>query len=180
MTSKLKVNILADGGDNAIMTSNGSGTLTLNNDALKNAPAFMVVKGSDQTISSGTFTKITSWATPLWDTDSAWSTDKWTVPTGKGGKYIFHAHVYFTSGDDQCRVEPRLYKNGSNAGGSSTGSATVRTYTNGANRDVDKGWTWIANLSASDYIEFYINHDNGDNQTLYRESWLSGHRLIGV
>ena len=33
MTSKLKVNILADSGDNAIMTSNGSGTLTLNNAA---------------------------------------------------------------------------------------------------------------------------------------------------
>ena len=102
------------------------------------------------------------------------------MPSGKAGKYIFHAHVYFTSTDDGKKVEARLYKNGSNAGGSSTGSATVRTYTNGSNRDVDKGWTWIANLSASDYIEFYINHNNGDNQTLYRESWLSGRRLIGA
>ena len=147
---------------------------------LGNTPAFMVVTGTDLTISTGTWTKATNWATPIYDTDSAFSSSKFTVPTGKGGKYIFHAHVYFTSGDDQCKVEARLYKNGSNAGGSSTGSATVRTYLNGSNRDVDKGWTWIANLSAGDYIEFYINQNNGDNQTLYRESWLSGHRLIGV
>jgi hypothetical protein len=40
MTSKLKVNILADGGDNAIMTSDGSGALTLNNAALKATPSF--------------------------------------------------------------------------------------------------------------------------------------------
>ena len=38
MTSKLKVNIIADGGDNAILTSDGSGALTLNNAALKMTP----------------------------------------------------------------------------------------------------------------------------------------------
>ena len=162
---------LGASGDSVSLGSGGTVT---------NTPAFMVVTGTDLTIANSTWTKATNWATPIFDTDSAWSSDKWTVPSGKAGKYIFHAHVYFTSGDDQCKVEARLYKNGSNAGGSSTGSATVRTYLNGSNRDVDKGWTWIANLSAGDYIEFYINQNNGDNQTLYRESWLSGHRLIGV
>ena len=61
MTSKLKVNILADGGDNAIMTSNGSGTLTLNNAALKATPAFLAWingAGSGQTISNLTQTVI--------------------------------------------------------------------------------------------------------------------------
>ena len=45
MTSKLKVNILADGGDNTILTSDGSGSLTLNNAALKATPAFMAYFG---------------------------------------------------------------------------------------------------------------------------------------
>jgi len=147
---------------------------------LGNTPAFMVVTGTDLTISTGTWTKATNWATPIYDTDSAFSSSKFTVPTGKGGKYIFHAHVYFTSTDDGKKVEARLYKNGSNAGSTSTGSATVRKYTNGSNRDVDIGWTWVADLSAGDYIEYYVNQNNGDNQTLYRESWLSGQRLIGV
>jgi hypothetical protein len=57
MTSKLKVNILADGGDNAIMTSDGSGSLTLNNAALKNTPVLSIGLASTQTmsdVSSGT------------------------------------------------------------------------------------------------------------------------------
>jgi len=147
-----------------------------------NVPAFMVVKGSDQTISTATWTKVTSWATPLWDTDSGWSSSdsKWTVPTGKGGKYIFHAHVYFTSFDDGKKLEARLYKNGSNAGGSTTGSASVRVMSGGTNQEVDIGWSWIGDLSAGDYIEYYVNQNNGDNQTLYRESWFSAQRLIGV
>ena len=69
MTSKLKVNIIADGGDNAIMTSNGSGTLTLNNAALKMTPAFEANLGSDQTVSDNTFTKLNI-NTEVFDTDS--------------------------------------------------------------------------------------------------------------
>ena len=55
MTSKLKVNIIADSGDNAIMTSDGSGTLTLNNAALKNTPSFSAKLSSGQIISASTF-----------------------------------------------------------------------------------------------------------------------------
>ena len=140
-------------------------------------PSFLVVTGTDLTISNSTWTKATNWATPIYDTDSAFSSSKFTVPSGKAGKYIFHAHVYFTSGDDQCKVEARLYKNGSNAGGSSTGSATVRTYLNGSNRDVDKGWTWIANLSAGDYIEVYFEHNRGTTDDVAGGKWY-GFKLI--
>tara|TARA_R100000234_G_scaffold117875_1_gene97129 strand:- start:617 stop:1159 length:543 start_codon:yes stop_codon:yes gene_type:complete len=179
--SILKTNQITDLGGNELLTSNGSGVIS-SGGAITNTPAFMVVKGSDQTISTASWTKVTSWSTPLWDTDSAWSSadSKWTVPTGKGGKYIFHAHVYLTSFDDGKKVEARLYKNGSNAGGSTTGSSSVRVMSSGTNQEVDIGWSWIGDLSAGDYIEYYVNQNNGDNQTLYRESWLSGQRLIGA
>ena len=88
MTSKIKVNILADGGDNAILTSNGSGTVTINNAALKNTPSFYVYLGSNQTISNATDTKITL-DTEGWDTDSAFASNKFTVPSGEAGKYFF-------------------------------------------------------------------------------------------
>ena len=58
MTSKLKVNILADGGDNAIMTSDGSGSLTINNAALKNTPVLSVGLTSTQNMSDNTWTTI--------------------------------------------------------------------------------------------------------------------------
>ena len=71
MTSKLKVNILADGGDNAIMTSDGSGSLTLNNAALKATPAFAARMSQAQTISHETYTKV-DFDTEIFDTDSAY------------------------------------------------------------------------------------------------------------
>ena len=88
MTSKLKVNILADGGDNAIMTSNGSGTLTLNNAALKNTPAFFAKLSGNQTINNNA-TTVMAFDTEVYDTDSAFDTSsyRFTVPSGKAGKY---------------------------------------------------------------------------------------------
>ena len=179
MTSKIKVNILADGGDNAILTSDGSGTVTVNNAALKNTPAFMVVMGSDDSISTGSWTKAT-FDTEIFDTDSAFASNKFTVPSGGAGKYALFGHVYFTSIDDGNKVEARIYKNGSNAGGASTGSSTLRWYSGGSNQEMDAGWTWVGTLAESDYIELYVIQNNGDTQTLYRETWLAGYRLIGV
>ena len=93
MTSKLKVNILADGGDNAIMTSDGSGSLTLNNAALKNTPAFSARMSGSQTVSTNTYTKI-DFDTEIFDTNSAYdhsTNQRFTVPANMAGKYVFYA-----------------------------------------------------------------------------------------
>jgi len=146
---------------------------------LGNTPAFMVVMGSDDTIANSTFTKAT-FDTEVFDTNSAFASNKFTVPANEGGKYIFFAHIYVTSVDDTNRVEGRIYKNGSDAGGASTGSSTVRWYSVGSNLDMDMGFTWIGDLAAADYIELYVQQTNGDSQTLYRTTWLAGYKLIGV
>ena len=146
---------------------------------LGNTPAFMVVMGSDDTIANSTFTKAT-FDTEVFDTNSAFASNKFTVPANEGGKYIFFAHIYVTSVDDTNRVEGRIYKNGSNAGGTSTGSSTVRWYSVGSNLDMDMGFSWIGDLAAADYIELYVQQTNGDSQTLYRTTWLAGYKLIGV
>ena len=146
---------------------------------LGNTPAFMVVMGSDDTIANSTFTKAT-FDTEVFDTNSAFASNKFTVPANEGGKYIFFAHIYVTSVDDTNRVEGRIYKNGSDAGGASTGSSTVRWYSGGANFQADMGFTWIGDLAAADYIELYVQQTNGDSQTLYRTTWLAGYKLIGV
>ena len=146
---------------------------------LGNTPAFMVVMGSDDTIANSTFTKAT-FDTEVFDTNSAFASNKFTVPANEGGKYIFFAHIYVTSVDDTNRVEGRIYKNGSDAGGTSTGSSTVRWYSVGSNLDMDMGFSWIGDLAAADYIELYVQQTNGDSQTLYRTTWLAGYKLIGV
>ena len=146
---------------------------------LGNTPAFMVVMGSDDTIANSTFTKAT-FDTEVFDTNSAFASNKFTVPANEGGKYIFFAHIYVTSVDDTNRVEGRIYKNGSDAGGASTGSSTVRWYSVGSNLDMDMGFSWIGDLAATDYIELYAMQTNGDTQTLYRQTWFAGYKLIGV
>jgi hypothetical protein len=145
-----------------------------------NTPAFMVVMGSDDTVADSTFTKAT-FDTEVFDTDSAFASDKFTVPSGGDGKYVLFGHIYFYSITDGNRVEARIYKNGSNAGSSSTGESTLRWYASGTGgQTMDAGWTWVGNLVATDYIELYVMQTNGNSQTLYRSSWMCGYKLIGV
>ena len=90
MAGILKVDQYQDFNGNNIMTSDGSGNLTINNTALKNTPAFRAYVGSNQTVSDATDTKI-ALNTEVFDTDSAYDTSnyRFTVPTGEGGKYYF-------------------------------------------------------------------------------------------
>tara|TARA_R100001440_G_scaffold31489_1_gene50047 strand:+ start:413 stop:943 length:531 start_codon:yes stop_codon:yes gene_type:complete len=111
MTSKLKVNILADGGDNAIMTSNGSGTLTLNNAALKATPAFEAHAGSNQTLSNNTYTKLTI-DTEIFDSNSKFASDRFT-PTIAGKYFIYGNCTLETGASEMYLGQCSIYKNGS-------------------------------------------------------------------
>lgn len=144
-----------------------------------NTPAFMAVMGTDDSLANSTFTKAT-FDTEVFDTDSAFASNKFTVPSGEGGKYVFVSHILCYEIDDTNRVEARVYKNGANSGGASTGSQTVRWYSGGANFQMDMTFTTILNLSATDYIELYVMQTNGDTQTLYRDTWFAGYKLSGV
>jgi hypothetical protein len=91
MTSKIKVNILADGGDNSIITSDGSGSVTINNAALKNTPAFHVTMSANQTSISSDTNVTVQFDTETYDTNNAYDTSTYTftVPSGMAGKYFF-------------------------------------------------------------------------------------------
>ncbi len=52
-----------------------------------NTPAFLVSKGSDQSVSNGTTTKIT-FDNEVYDVGSCFASDKFTVPSGENGKYF--------------------------------------------------------------------------------------------
>ena len=71
MTSIIKVNTIQDGGGNVLLTSNGSGSITTNNIGGQNTPAFYVARGSNQTISSASTTKI-QFDTEIFDTAGAY------------------------------------------------------------------------------------------------------------
>lgn len=110
MSSILKVDTLQDTGANTILASDGSGNLTTQK---TNYPAFFLIKSSTQAISANTNTKVT-WDGTLFDTDSGFdnTNDRWTVPTGKAGKYYLSLALGHTNSINQnsdLTIEMRRY-----------------------------------------------------------------------
>ena len=75
--------------------------------ALTNTPAFMAVLGSDDTLPNSVFTKAT-FDTEVFDTNSAFASDKFTVPANEDGKYIFFGHILCYDIDDTNIPEVRF------------------------------------------------------------------------
>jgi hypothetical protein len=143
-----------------------------------NTPTFLVRRNSSQTINDVTTTKVT-WDAEVFDTDSAFASDKFTVPSGKAGKYFFgfHAHVY-DSGEHLTQVNMTFYKNGSVIG------SVDNTVDNGQIVTSNTPATLILDLSVGDYIETYVRGNTTDNNTfvVYGESsfytYFYGYKLI--
>ena len=171
MTSKLKVNLINDSGDNNIITSDGSGNLTTQKTLY---PAFSVKLSGNQSIANGTWTKITL-DTEDYDTDSAFASNKFTVPSNKAGKYCFHYNIGTAAAlDDTERVVGALYKNGSKVDEYSTNTNNSP----GNNFDNFVNNTITLDLSADDYIELYVYHTEGAAMNVLSNSCLlQGHRI---
>jgi len=118
MTSKIKVNILADGGDNSIITSDGAGSFTASSSlassvqsvgGLQNTPAFRARLSSNQSVSGATWT-VLSLATEDFDIGGYYdnSTYRWTPPSG--GKFYIHFQVRNSTGQDYMYCS--IFKNG--------------------------------------------------------------------
>ena len=175
MASIIKANELQDFGGNSIITSDGAGNVTVNAAAMKNTPAFKVVKNATQSIANTSFTKMT-WQTEEWDTNNAFASDKFTVPTNEAGKYWFQATTEMPGIDDGEFINIMIYKNGSSAAG-----ATARWYSPGTNLELRARTQVILNLAVGDYMEAYLYQNSGDAQTASAdESSFTGYKLIGV
>ena len=172
MTSKLKVNILADGGDNAILTSDGSGSLTINNAGLKMTPAFAAKMSAAQSISNDTSTKI-AYNSEVYDTDSAYdhsSNYRFTVPSGKAGKYFIGASIRSGSITDQKKITMNLFVNGSEV---AEHYAQVASSNGGEQYTIGVFKTF--NLSAGDYIEVFVLHQSGGSVSFSSSSSIGSY-----
>ena len=89
MAGILKVDQYQDFNGNNIMTSDGSGNLTLNNAALKSTPAFMAYNSTVTSMTNNSPTKVL-FQTENFDIESCYdtSTGLFTVPSGGAGKYF--------------------------------------------------------------------------------------------
>ena len=158
---------VGDSGDTITIPSGAtitnSGTATGFGEA--NTPIFSVRNDTSGTsVTDNTNTKVT-WNIELKDSDNAFASDKFTVPSGKGGTYYLYSMVQ-GRGDGNDRLEVyylNLYKNGSRI------AMAENDFRANPSRKSTNTVSIITDLSASDYIEVYVAVDTNGGS-----SYLSG------
>jgi hypothetical protein len=149
---------------------------------LGNTPAFSVYKNSNFDINDATETKV-AFDTETYDTDSAFASNKFTVPSGAGGKYFFYSRVRFQK-NGVSEYSIIIKKNNSDVAKRYIYSGAVGTTIFTADYfSFDVSCT--LNLSATDYVEvfIYMNSTDGGACTVNGGSThneFTGYKLIGV
>lgn len=174
-----KARTLADFNTTAIPASVLTGALpAINGSALTNlpagatnTPAFRAYRSTNQPdCPSGQLTKVLLDATD-YDTNSAFSNNVFTVPTGEAGKYFLYGSIQTTSSDDFDDYQVKITKNGS------TGLARGRIrhhYTDTSQV------TTVAELAVGDTIELSFYNGHGSAKQLFGDSqgtFLGGFKL---
>ncbi len=187
MASIIKANQLQDFGGNSILTSDGSGTITLSsgmntavNSAGGNTPAFAAYgSNSGQSLSDNTDTKV-EFGTEVYDTDNAFASNKFTVPSGKAGKYFFNVNLYYEGrGENDYRRFQAAYRK--NGGGLSLPSSLQLARENYSNEMRANGVSFsiILDLAVSDYVEVYALQDNSANASRQLEqAYFQGYKIL--
>ena len=150
----------------------------------KNTPAFIASGGSgNQTINHASGTTI-NYGQEILDTDSAFdiSTDVFTVPSGKAGKYIFQAscQIEDTQADVQ-RFVLEIQKNDS-----SWRQIAHRFTSNQDLMQVSHTITAMDDASAADEYKVKVYHETADSGSLiiengstsYSNNWFQGFKLV--
>jgi hypothetical protein len=138
-----------------------------------NTPAFSATMSSNLTLNSGTDTKLIL-DSEIFDTDSAFDSTtnyRFTVPSGKAGKYLFLVRITGLSSWNS-RLILYIYKNGSGFAGLQMHHETSE---NG------NAYSILADCSVADYFEVYAMQDSGSSRTLLSTfSWceFSGFKIL--
>jgi hypothetical protein len=145
---------IATGSDGHVLTSGGAGVASAMEaaTAADNTPSFCAKLSGSQSFTPGTNT-LCALATELWDTDDAFTnttTYKFTVPSGKAGKYFFWGGGNIGAVDDGEDVRLEFYKNGSH---NPVGNLREYASTNGTG--VYFTTSMLIDLDVDDYIQMY-------------------------
>jgi len=120
-----------------------------------NTPAWFVKKSTQQSISNNTFTDVT-YDVEVVDTDSAFASNVFTVPSGLGGKYIVFGQCRFDTGADFDGILSIIAVNGTRT----LASWGTNHYYNFINI------TGILDLSAGDVVKHVCSQDSGSSKNL--------------
>ena len=181
MVSQIKVNEIIKQSGSSITIGESGDTITLPSTATltnfpTNTPAFHVYKSGNQSISNSAATNVT-WDSEFYDTDSAFASNKFTVPSGKGGTYMFFWLLKTGTMSDTKAIQGWLQKNGSDLDSQMSRSKQYIPTSNEIH--LTGHYTDVA--VAGDYYEMRVFQDNGGAVNLLAETtsfW--GYKLIGT
>ena len=182
MAGILKVDQYQDFNGNNIMTSDGSGNLTLNNAAMKATPAFHANLSAGQNISDNSLTKV-QFNTEVFDTDSCYdnSTNYRFTPTVSGKYYCYSSLIFYGNGASTInRTELRIRKNGSDQ------YTTINEFLNNPIQfNIIIGAEVIELNGSTDYVETYgLVDSTGGTQSIYSSSpftsTFGAYKIIGA
>jgi hypothetical protein len=186
MASIIKANELQDFGGNSIITSDGSGTVTVNAAAMKNTPAFEAFLSANQSIADNATDKVLC-NTEVFDTDNAYdNSTNYRFQPQVAGKYFVYGRTTLDDGAGQMRQAIcYIYKNGSKL-------LTAKLNFDRSTTSEGEGGTPVCNgiidmNGSSDYIELFAELDSNDGGTANvqgnsteRQSNFGAFKLIGV
>ena len=191
MTSKIKVNILADGGDNSIITSDGAGSFTASSSlassvqsvgGIQMTPAFHAYLSSVQNISAATSVKVQI-DTEVFDSDNCYdNTTNYRFTPTVAGKYFVYGTITIDASSNSSleNAYAFLYKNGARI------SQTESTFSNNNIRRISQHTYQVVDMNGTtDYIELFGRQDGGaspafEGGATNKDSIFGAYRIIGA
>jgi len=137
-------------------------------------PSFRAYASGVTNVDHATSTQI-ALATEDWDTDNAFASSTFTVPSGKAGKYLITACVRADpSWAATNQFNPMIFRNGASNTGAYVSNNIMASKGNGACVSA------VIDLAAADTIKLYLYHDEGGTegiQTGQESTFMSGVRI---
>ena len=180
--STLEVNNIKDTGSNSLISSDGSGTFTINNSVLKMTPSFHVRLTTNQNVTDGAQTKVNFNDVTI-DTDSCWDSGNYRFTPTVAGKYYVYAQVTCQSTANNALNEA-MASFQINGVRRVTGSFSTNTSTYATLYSASVAHIFTLNGS-SDYVEVYGRSDISTGTAQFTSSheyatYFMGYKIIGA
>jgi len=119
-----------------------------------------------------------------WDTDNAFDNTtnyRFTVPSGKAGKYAFYSTVVFDDINNGQIGILRPYKNGSSIANSPGPAQLNQIYSSGTAHNIYVNYYGVLDLAVGDYIEMFLYQNTGASiNALSTTTQFGGFKIIGA
>ena len=172
---------VADGSAGQYLKTDGSknlsfGTITIPTSG-DNTPSWLATSNTTQAVGTGSWVQVTNLGTEEWDTDSAFASSTFTVPSGEGGEYVCFYGGYMNGIDsgEQLMMEIRV---------NDSGLPHTRhiAYSFAANFKMSLRVSSIVSATAGQTIKLFVYHSEGGDQNLPdgNNVHFGGYKLNGV